>query len=218
MDALHLLADRFRGYFPVVIDLETAGFNAKTDALLEMAAVLLQMDSAGWLAPCETLHFHVEPFVGANLDPAALAFNHIDPYNPLRGAVSEAEALQALFTQVKKALKAAHCQRAVIVAHNAAFDQGFITAMTLRTGLPHTPFHPFVTFDTAAMSGLVLGQTVLAKACYVAGVPFDPAQAHSARYDAEQTALLFCELVNRWKRLGGWPITQELASLPAYST
>jgi ribonuclease T len=216
MDAQRLLADRFRGYLPVVIDLETAGFNAKTDALLEMAAVLLQMDSAGWLSPCETLHFHVEPFLGANLDPAALAFNQIDPYNPLRCAVSEGDALQALFQQIRKALKAAHCQRAVIVAHNAAFDQGFITAMTTRTGLSHTPFHPFVTFDTAAMSGLVLGQTVLAKACYAAGLLFDPAQAHSALYDAERTALLFCELVNRWKRLGGWPLIQEATPLPVH--
>jgi len=39
-----LLAQRFRGYYPVVIDVETAGFNAKTDALLEIAATLLGMN------------------------------------------------------------------------------------------------------------------------------------------------------------------------------
>ncbi|MBK0814798.1 ribonuclease T, partial [Escherichia coli O25b:H4-ST131] len=75
-----------------------------------------------------------------------------------------------------------------------------------RAGLKRNPFHPFVTFDTAALSGLALGQTVLSKACIAAGMPFDGAQAHSALYDTEQTAQLFCEIVNRWKRLGGWPL------------
>ena len=39
-----LFAQRFRGYFPVVIDVETAGFNAQTDALLEIAATTLSLD------------------------------------------------------------------------------------------------------------------------------------------------------------------------------
>ncbi len=72
------LCDRFRGFYPVVIDVETAGFNAKTDALLEIAAITLKMDEQGWLTPDTTLHFHVEPFEGANLQPEALAFNGID--------------------------------------------------------------------------------------------------------------------------------------------
>ncbi len=53
------LCDRFRGFYPVVIDVETAGFNAKTDALLEIAAITLKMDEQGWLMPDTTLHFHV---------------------------------------------------------------------------------------------------------------------------------------------------------------
>ena len=200
------LADRFRGFYPVVIDVETAGFNAKTDALLEIAAITLKMDADGWLTPDETLHFHVEPFEGAILQPEALAFNGIDPHNPLRGAVSEYDALHAIFKMVRKGMKESNCNLAIMVAHNATFDHGFMMAAAERASLKRNPFHPFVTFDTAALSGLALGQTVLAKACIAAGMAFDSTQAHSALYDTEQTALLFCEIVNRWKRLGGWPL------------
>jgi len=203
---LNTLSSRFRGFYPVVIDVETAGFDAKTNALLEVAAVTLKMDENGWLEKDQTLHFHVEPFEGSVLLPEALAFNGIDPSDPLRGAVSEYEALHAIFKLVRKGIKDRDCNRAIMVAHNATFDLNFMNAAAERTGLKRNPFHPFVTFDTAALSGLVLGQTVLAKACAAAGMAFDSNQAHSALYDTVQTADLFCELVNRWKRLGGWPL------------
>ncbi|SQI41035.1 Ribonuclease T [Leminorella richardii] len=203
------LSERFRGFYPVVIDVETAGFDPHTNALLEIAAFTLKMDEQGWLMPDQSLHFHVEPFEGAVLSPEALAFNGIDPSNPLRGAVSEYDALHAIFKMVRKGVKDRECNRAIVVAHNAAFDHGFLMAAAERAGLKRNPFHPFATFDTAALSGLVLGQTVLAKACITAGIPFDSKQAHSALYDTERTTQLFCELVNRWKKLGGWPLPQE---------
>ena len=192
-----------------MIDVETAGFNAKTDALLEIAAITLKMDEDGWLESDETVHFHVEPFEGSILVPEALAFNGIDPTNPLRGAVSEYDALHEIFKVIRKGMKEQNCNRAIIVAHNANFDHSFLMAAAERAGLKRNPFHPFATFDTAALSGLVLGQTVLAKACISAGMVFDSSQAHSALYDTERTAELFCELVNRWKRLGGWPLAMS---------
>ena len=206
------LSERFRGFYPVVIDVETAGFDPRTNALLEIAAFTLKMNEQGWLIPDQNLHFHVAPFEGAVLSPEALAFNGIDPHNPLRGAVSEYDALHAIFKMVRKGIKDQSCNRAIVVAHNAAFDHGFLMAAAERAGLKRNPFHPFATFDTAALSGLVLGQTVLAKACITAGLPFDSAQAHSALYDTERTTALFCELVNRWKKLGGWPLTPELST------
>ncbi|AKZ65691.1 ribonuclease T [Candidatus Palibaumannia cicadellinicola] len=195
---------RFRGFYPVVIDVETAGFHANTDALLEIAVVTLKMDYQGWLKADKNLHFNIEPFPGAILQTEALLFNGIDPANPLRGAVTEYEALNEIFRLVRKGIKEQECNRAIIVAHNAAFDHSFLMAAAERTKLKHNPFHPFATFDTAALSGLVLGQTVLAKACITAGIDFNNSEAHSALYDTERTAELFCELVNRWKRLGGW--------------
>ncbi|MXP56205.1 ribonuclease T [Pantoea sp. Mhis] len=205
LNSLNALYQRFRGFYPVVIDIETAGLNAKTDALLEIAAITLQMDGGGWLHHNQSLYFKVQPFKGSLMHSNALAFNGIDPTNPLRSAVSEYEALHAIFKMVRKGTKENSCQRAVIVAHNSTFDHKFLMAAVERVGMKHNPFHPFATFDTAALSGLVLGQTVLAKACEAIGMNFDKNQAHSALYDTEQTAKLFCELVNRWKRLGGWP-------------
>ncbi|VFP87407.1 ribonuclease T [Candidatus Erwinia haradaeae] len=209
LNELNTLSSRFRGFYPVVIDIETAGFDPRTNALLEIAAVTLKMDNHGWLGKDKILHFHVKPFPGLLLHPDALAFNGIDPCNPLRGAVCESEALHEIFQLVRQGVQVNGCNRAIMVAHNATFDLNFMQAAVERASLKRNPFHPFVTFDTAALSGLVLGQTVLAKACLTAGIPFDNAQAHSALYDTIQTADLFCELVNRWKRLGGWPLVDR---------
>lgn len=204
------LKQRFRGYFPVVIDVETAGFNAKTDALLEICAITLTMDSEGNLQPATTLHFHIEPFEGANIEKEALDFIGMrDPFSPLRGAITEAEALKEIYKQIRKEQKDHNCSRAIIVAHNAQFDHSFVMAASERSKLKRVPFHPFATFDTATLSGLAYGQTVLAKACKSAGIDFDNKQAHSALYDTQKTADLFCGIVNKWKQLGGWPLQGE---------
>jgi ribonuclease T len=207
-ESSHSLSHRFRGYFPVVIDVETAGFNAQSDALLEIAAVTVKMDDEGILHPDQTFHYHIEPFEGANLEPAALEFNGIDPNCALRGAIEESEAMKALCKGVRKAQKDADCQRSVIVAHNATFDQSFVNAAINRCNIKRTPFHPFVSFDTTSLAGLSLGQTVLVKACRAAGVEFDQKEAHSALYDAQKTTELFCYMINRYKALGGWPLTE----------
>jgi len=193
------LAQRFRGFLPVVVDVETAGFNAQKDALLEVAAVLLNMDEAGNLVLAESIQCHVEPFPGANLDPKALAFNGIDPDHPFRDAVDEKEALKKMCTPIRHAIKATGCTRAILVGHNAFFDLGFINAAVERSNFKRNPFHPFSTFDTVSLSGLVYGQTVLARAAKSAGIPWDGAEAHSALYDAERTAELFCNIHNLWQ-------------------
>ncbi|TLX51150.1 ribonuclease T [Pseudoalteromonas ruthenica] len=205
-------AQRFRGFFPVVIDVETAGFNKNTDALLEIAVTTLKMDEQGYLHLDQTQHFHVDPFEGANIEQSAIEFNGIDPFSPLRGAVDESEAMKSICKFVRKAQKDAGCQRSVVVAHNAAFDHGFLNAAIERCKIKRTPFHPFVSFDTTSLAGLALGQTVLAKACRTAGIEFDNAQAHSALYDTERTAELFCFIVNKWKSLGGWPLASTETS------
>lgn len=196
------LAGRFRGYLPVVVDVETGGFNWATDALLEVAAVLLQADEDGRLHLHETVSCHVEPFPGANLEPAALEFNRIDPDHPLRMAKPEREALQHIFQPVRKAVKESGCTRAVLVGHNPALDLGFINAAARRCNLKRNPFHPFTAFDTATLGGLAFGQTVLARAVEAAGIDWDGRDAHSAIYDAEKTAELFCAVINRWGDLG----------------
>lgn len=198
------ICDRFRGFLPVVVDLETGGFSASTDALLEVAATIVRMDDEGTLSVHRTHDFHVKPFEGANIEQAALDFTGIDPWHPFREAIPEAEALTELFRVVRKEIRDQGCNRAILVGHNAHFDAGFVNAAVERCGIKRNPFHPFTFFDTATLSGLAYGQTVLARACAEAGISFDNTEAHSAAYDAERTAELFCEIVNRWKECGGW--------------
>lgn len=198
------MAARFRGYLPVVVDVETGGFNCATDALLEIAATTIAMDDSGMLYPDHTLFFRVEPFAGANIEAAALEFTGIKLDHPLRMAVGEDHALGEIFKSVRKSIKSAGCKRAVLVGHNSSFDLGFLNAAVARCGIKRNPFHPFSSFDTATLAGLAYGQTVLAKACQAAGIDFDGKEAHSARYDTEKTAELFCGIVNRWKEMGGW--------------
>jgi ribonuclease T len=192
-----LMSRRFRGFLPVVVDVETGGFNSRTDALLEIAAVFIDMDASGVLVRGATHSFHVQPFPGARLDPASLSVTGIDPYHPLRPALPEREALQRIFREVRHQLRAYDCRRAILVGHNAAFDLGFLNAALERTDVKRTPFHPFSCFDTATLAGAALGQTVLAKAVAVSGVQWDASSAHSASYDAERTADLFCFVCNR---------------------
>ncbi|MFZ3154840.1 ribonuclease T [Pseudomonas sp.] len=200
----HPMAARFRGYLPVVVDVETGGFNCATDALLEIAATTIGMDEGGFLYPEHTQFFRVAPFIGANIEQAALDFTGIKLDHPLRMAVTEEHALTEIFRGLRKSLKANSCKRAILVGHNSSFDLGFLNAAVNRTGIKRNPFHPFSSFDTATLAGLAYGQTVLAKACQAAGIDFDGKEAHSARYDTEKTAELFCGIVNRWKEMGGW--------------
>ena len=195
------IASRFRGFLPVVVDVETAGFDPRKHALLEIAAVILDMDEEGEIHPASTLHVHVLPFEGAELDPEALAFNKIDPYHPFRFAKPEKEALREIFQPIREALKRTGCTRAILTGHNPAFDLAFIKAATERTGLK-SPFHSFSTFDTATLAGVAYGQTVLRRAAEAAGIEWDEAEAHSALYDAEKTAELFCKIVNMWPKPG----------------
>lgn len=194
------MIERFRGFLPVVVDVETGGFDASRDALLEIAVVPILMNSDGLLICAETTTTHVAPFPGAHIDPRSLEITGIDPTHPFRGALEEREALDLIFHPVRRALKASGCNRAILVGHNAHFDLGFVNAAIRRTGYKRSPFHPFSCFDTVSLAGLALGQTVLAKAVAASGVPWDGSQAHSAVYDTERTAELFCAIINQWQR------------------
>lgn len=194
------LSERFRGFLPVVVDVETGGFDHERDALLEIAAIPIVMDPLGFVHPGELTTTHVMPFPGANIDPRSLEINGIDPSHPLRGAMDEREALDHIFAPIRKAMKHADCTRAILVGHNANFDLSFVNAAIKRTGHKRSPFHPFSCFDTVSLAGLALGQTVLSKALFQAGFEWKGEEAHSAVYDTERTAELFCAIVNQWKR------------------
>lgn len=198
------LKDRFRKFLPVVVDVETAGFNAQTDALLEIACIPVLLNEQGVFYPGEALNAHIEPFEGANLEPSALAFTGIDPKNPMRKSIAEDEktALRRIFKGLKDVRRDEECRQCVLIGHNAHFDLAFLNAAVLRTNSKnHNPFHNFSVFDTVTLSALAFGQTVLARACKAAGLEFDGKNAHSALYDTQKTAELFCHILNNYPML-----------------
>lgn len=198
------LSERFRGFLPVVVDVETGGFDAHRHALLEIAVQPVISNDEGWLEPGTMISTHVIPHEGGQLDPRSLAVNGIDPWHPLRAARSEKAALDFVCKPIHQALKEHHCHRAILVGHNAHFDLGFLNAAVRRTGFRRNPFHAFSVFDTVTLAGMAYGQTVLSRAVRAAGLDWDAGEAHSARYDVDRTARLFCTIVNRWQQLGGW--------------
>lgn len=198
------LKERFRKFLPVVVDVETAGFNAQTDALLEIACIPILMNEQGVFYPGAALNAHIEPFEGANLEPRALEFTGIDPNNPMRKAIAEDEktALRRIFKGLKEVRKAEDCRQCVLIGHNAHFDLNFLNAAVVRTNSKnHNPFHQFSVFDTVTLAAVAFGQTVLARACKAAGLEFDGNDAHSALYDTQKTAELFCHILNHYPML-----------------
>jgi ribonuclease T len=193
------IAGRFRGFLPVVIDVETGGFNPARDALLEIAAVLIEIGPDDSLRRGITHRYHVQPFEGANIEPASLEVIGIDPHHPLRPAIPEKDALQRIFREIRHAVSATGCKRAILVGHNAFFDLSFVNAAVTRAQVKRNPLHPFSCFDTATLAGVAFGQTVLSRALIAAGLDWDAASAHSAAYDAERTAELFCLICNQFK-------------------
>lgn len=198
---LHPLSQRFRGFYPVVIDIETTGFDCQAHGILEISAALPTLNEQGMLVIDRVIDLEIQPHSSAVIDPSSIAFHGIDPADPQRQARSEPEALRELLGEVRNAQKQHDCQRSILVAHNAQFDLGFLRAAIARNNIKRDPFHPFSSFDTATLAALACGQTVLAKACEYAGIAFDNKAAHSAAYDTRQTAALFCWIVNRWKAL-----------------
>jgi len=194
-------ANLLRGFCPVVIDVETGGFNSNTDALLEIAAVLISIDQDGKLFRKETISTHVKPFEGANLEPASLEVNGIDPDHPLRLALDEKQALPEIFKPVRKHVKENKCTRAILVGHNAFFDLGFLNAAAARNNIKNSPFHPFSCLDTVSFGALAYGQTVLSRIIDAAELEWDSNSAHSAVYDAEKTADVFCKIMNMREHL-----------------
>jgi ribonuclease T len=195
------IAERFRGFLPVIVDVETGGFDVERHALLEIAAVVVGMDEEGMIHPQPVVSTHVQPFEGSELDPRSMEITGIDPDHPFRAALPERQALDHIFKPVRQAVREAGCQRAILVGHNAAFDVAVLNAAIRRTQHKKSPFHPFSCFDTVTLGGLAYGQTVLSRAVEASGTRWDSREAHAAIYDAERTAELFCTVVNRWKQM-----------------
>ena len=198
------IAQRFRGFLPVVVDVETSGLDCQRHAILEIAAAIIDYDEHNRLTIHKLYNEHLLPFPGAELDPEAMKLTGIsDPEHPLRFAKSERAGLQDFLKPIKQQIQQSGCSKAILVGHNAVFDLSFLQAACARAQIKHSGFHKFSILDTVSLGALACGHTVLATACQRAGISFDNNQAHSALYDTEVTAKLFCSIFNRWSDLGG---------------
>ena len=192
------MAERFRGYLPVVVDVETGGFDWNRHALLELAAIPIDLDDEGRYILGEAASAHLVPAPGTQIDPKSLEITGIILDHPFRLAMPEKEALDHVFAAVRAAVRKHGCQRAILVGHNAHFDLNFLNAAVARVQHKRNPFHPFSVFDTVTLAGVAYGQTVLARAVQAAGFQWNSEEAHSAVYDAERTAQVFCKIANAW--------------------
>lgn len=199
------MRDRFRTFLPVVVDVETGGFNASTDALLEVCMITLQINEKGELIPKEQFSVNIRPFPNSNIERANIDFLGIDPFDESRNLVDEDPAMRPMFKAIAKEVKAQACTKAILVGHNGSFDLRFLNAVAARINYKRNPFHPFSVIDTASLGALVIGQTVLSRACLASGISFREEHAHSAIYDTQKECELFCSMYNKFTRFAGLP-------------
>jgi ribonuclease T len=192
-----MLKDRFRKFLPVVVDLETGGFDSKKNAILEIAIQLIDEEKSS-LVLGESIRFHIEPFEGLNVDKDALEFLKLDLNHPLRSAVEEKIALNEIFKIINIQKSKYECSRAILVGHNAFFDHSFLLEACIRNNVKKSPFHPFSLIDTVSLGVLATKQTVLARICKELEIPYNNEEAHSAAYDAMVTAQVFCKIINEF--------------------
>lgn len=199
MHSTYALNQRFRRFLPVVVDVETGGMDYQHAPIVEIALTFLTIKK-GQLVLDDDLYFHIKPFEGAIVEPNSLEFLGYDAATLATHPITESEAFEMICHQVNKRVHTENCTRAIIVGHNAHFDLAFINSAIKRHQLK-SPFHRFSTLDTASLSALLLGHTVLCQACRLAGIEWDNKCAHNALYDCQKTATLFCQLVNQSKEL-----------------
>ena len=192
-----VLKNRFRKYLPVVVDIETGGFDPEVNAILEIAITLIE-EKENKFIPGETFRHHIQPFEGSIVEKESLEFTKIKLDHPLRKAVLEKDALQDLFKTINKARNKYECSRAILVGHNAHFDKSFLDASVIRNNIKKTPFHKFSVIDTVSLGVLATGQTVLARICEKLSIEYDNDEAHSAAYDTKVTAKVFCKIINNF--------------------
>ena len=149
-----------------------------------------------------TLSTSAEDAASATDEQAPMALK--DRFRKFLPVIAEDEktALRRIFKGLKDVRRDEECRQCVLIGHNAHFDLAFLNAAVLRTNSKnHNPFHNFSVFDTVTLSALAFGQTVLARACKAAGLEFDGKNAHSALYDTQKTAELFCHILNNYPML-----------------
>ena len=166
----------------VVFDLETTGFSAKSDKIIEIGAVKVQ---AGKIID------RFSTFVNPEI-PIPFRIEQLTSIND--NMVINAPKIEEVLPKFME-----FCNECVMVAHNADFDMSFISANCERQGLPCD----FTIIDTVAMSRYLiigLGRYKLDSVAKALGIVLD--HHHRAVDDAECTALIFLKLCDMLRDKG----------------
>ena len=165
----------------VALDLETTGLSAATDRIVEIAAIRF-LETGEELARFQTLVNPQRP-----VSPGAYAVHRLSDE-----LLSQAPPARQVLPEFLAFL--GDSSSGALVAHNAAFDAGFLGSELNRAGLP-SPRHSF--FDTLALARGKLPMLASHRLDFLANhFGLDPAGAHRAMADS----LLVKEI---WLRLGG---------------
>ena len=166
----------------VVFDIETTGFSAVNDRIIEIGAVKVEggriVDRySTFVNPERPIPFEIEKLTGIH-----------------DGMVEDAEVIEDVLPKFME-----FCQDCIMVAHNAEFDMSFIRENCRRQGIERK----FTVVDTLAMARSMLPDLKNYKLdTVVEAVGGSLENHHRAVEDAESTADIFVKFVARLKNMG----------------
>ena len=166
----------------VVFDLETTGFSPVSDHIIEIGAVKIEDGTitdrfSTFVNPKVPIPFRIEKLTSIN-----------------DRMVMDAPEISEILPEFME-----FCRDAVLVAHNAEFDTGFIRENCQRLGLPYA----FTVVDTLAMARALLkrlNRFTLDSVAKDLGVSLE--NHHRAVDDAECTAGIFMKLAKMMEKKG----------------
>lgn len=164
----------------IIFDTETTGLDAREDRVIEFGGIeLVNKFPTG-----RTFHHYINP-QGRAVHPEALAVHGISD-DQLVGKPTFRELAGEL---------AAFLDGAMLVAHNANFDIGFLNAEFARLGMPAVD--PGVVIDTLALARRKhpMGPNSLDALCRRYGIDNSHREKHGALLDSELLAEVYVELM-----------------------
>lgn len=166
----------------VVFDIETTGFSAVNDRIIEIGAVKVEGGQivdrySTFVNPERPIPFEIEKLTGIH-----------------DGMVEDADVIEDILPKFME-----FCQDCIMVAHNAEFDMSFIKENCRRQGIERK----FTVVDTLAMARSLLPDLKNYKLdTVVEAVGGGLENHHRAVEDAESTADIFVKFVARLKNMG----------------
>lgn len=165
----------------VIFDLETTGLSNRLDEIIEFGAVKMKDRE---VIDRKQLFVNPKRSIPAHIS----SLTHIN-----QSDVDAAKPIEDVFDDLKQWIG-----DAVLVAHNATFDVGFMNAAARKLGKPEFS-NPVIDTLPLAHAMLDLKRYRLGNVCRHYGVKYDGEGAHRADYDAEVLSQVLCHMLNAYK-------------------